>query len=52
MGRAAGCVAHVKGCVLIEEGGFDLFRHQAMFRDAGGVAALIVRIIPIDQGIP
>lgn len=47
----AGRVAHIERRVFINEGGLDFCRRQAMFRDMGCVAALVSRIIPIDQRI-
>jgi hypothetical protein len=36
----------------VEQCALDFFRRQIVFRDVGGVAALVARVIPIDQGVP
>src|SRR5262249_27061407 len=48
---AAGRVAHVECRVFVEERGLDLLWRQAMFRDVGCVAALVIRLVPFDEGV-
>src|SRR5262249_46497190 len=47
----AGRVAHVERRIFVQERELDFFRRQAMLRDVGGITPLVLRIVPIDQGV-